>query len=376
MYGANPKDKHPLAEFPQICFIKNTVNNPNIIIGDYTYYDDPEDSENFERNVLYHYSFSKDKLIIGKFCALARGIKFIMNGANHQISGFSTYPFYIFGKGWEKATPQDNELPFKGDIIVGNDVWLGYESTIMPGVTIGDGAIIAAKSVVACNAKTQAQSQNVTPETKTQVKRPKQVVALGKLIPKGEVIKLSVANAEDSRVNQILVEEGDRVEKNQVIAILQGFENRERDLEEAEKAVELAQARNERKARLNNTLQTLKQEITQERENLARLEEIRPVDVRVAEIELERAVIAVEQRRADLEDTKVKVPIAGQILRINTRVGEQVNTQRGIVELGQTDKMYAIAEVYETDISKASPTIFEGAQVEDFTDLMALWMRP
>jgi len=148
LYGANPQDKHPMPGFPQICFIKNTVTNPKIIIGDYTYYDDPEDSENFERNVLYHYSFSKDKLIIGKFCALARGIKFIMNGANHKISGFSTYPFQIFGNGWEKVTPQENELPFKGDTIVGNDVWIGYESIIMPGVKIGDGAIIAAKSVV------------------------------------------------------------------------------------------------------------------------------------------------------------------------------------------------------------------------------------
>ena len=151
MYGANPEEKHPLPEFPQICFIKNTVNNPKIIIGDYTYYDDPEDSENFERNVLYHYPFSQDKLIIGKFCALATGIKFIMNGANHKISGFSTYPFYIFGNGWEKVTPDDDEFPFKGDTVVGNDVWIGYESVIMPGVTIGDGAIVAAKSVVVDN---------------------------------------------------------------------------------------------------------------------------------------------------------------------------------------------------------------------------------
>ena len=134
--------------FPQICFIKNTVKNPKIIIGDYTYYDDPEDSEDFERNVLYHYDFSQDKLIIGKFCALATGIKFIMNGANHRISGFSTYPFNIFGNGWEKVTPENDELPYKGDTIIGNDVWIGYESIIMPGVTIGDGAIIAAKSVV------------------------------------------------------------------------------------------------------------------------------------------------------------------------------------------------------------------------------------
>ncbi|AFY56834.1 acetyltransferase (isoleucine patch superfamily) [Rivularia sp. PCC 7116] len=148
MYGANPNEKHPMEGFPQICFIKNTVKNPNIIIGDYTYYDDLEDSENFERNVLYHFPFIGDKLIIGKFCALATGVKFIMNGANHKISGFSTYPFQIFGNGWEKVTPQPDELPNKGDTVVGNDVWIGYEALIMPGVQIGDGAIIASKSVV------------------------------------------------------------------------------------------------------------------------------------------------------------------------------------------------------------------------------------
>ena len=148
MYGANPNEKHPMEGFPQICFIKNTVTNPNIIIGDYTYYDDLEDSENFERNVLYHFPFIGDKLIIGKFCALATGVKFIMNGANHKISGFSTYPFQIFGNGWEKVTPELDELPNKGNTVIGNDVWIGYEAVIMPGVEIGDGAIIASKSVV------------------------------------------------------------------------------------------------------------------------------------------------------------------------------------------------------------------------------------
>jgi HlyD family secretion protein len=261
-------------------------------------------------------------------------------------------------------------------------------------------------------------------------------VALGRLTPKGEVIKLSVSNAEDSRVNQLLVEEGDWVKAGQVIAVLQGIEGRERDLEEALKSVDYYRARleqvragdakaaeiaaqqaniarleaqlqseteereaaiasavaalrqaeinyhrkqvlqqqgavsreeldlaqeefemaqatlAERRAQLSNTVQTLRQQITQEQENLARLREIRPVDVRVAQAELERAMIAVEQRRADLEDTKVRVPVAGQILRINTRVGEQVNTQQGIVELGRTDEMYAIAEVYETEIMK------------------------
>jgi virginiamycin A acetyltransferase len=146
--GADPKAKHPMKGFPQICFIQNTVLNPRIIIGDYTYYDDPEDSEDFERNVLYHFPFIGDRLIIGKFCALARGVKFIMNGANHKLDGFSTYPFQIFGNGWEKVTPQTGELPYKGDIVIGNDVWIGYEAVIMPGVRVGDGAIIAAKSVV------------------------------------------------------------------------------------------------------------------------------------------------------------------------------------------------------------------------------------
>lgn len=148
MLGAAPNEKHPMKGFKQICFIKNTVSNPNIVIGDYTYYDDPEDSENFERNVLYHFPFIGDKLIIGKFCAIARGVTFIMNGANHALSGFSTYPFYIFGNGWETATPNQEDLPYKGDTVIGNDVWIGYEATLMPGVNIGDGAIIAAKSVV------------------------------------------------------------------------------------------------------------------------------------------------------------------------------------------------------------------------------------
>ena len=148
MFGPDPKNKHPMAGFPQVCFIKNTVDNPNIIIGDYTYYDDPEDSENFERNVLYHFPFIGDKLIIGKFCALARGVKFIMNGANHKISGISTYPFYIFGQGWENAMPAAEELPYKGDTEIGNDVWIGYEALFMPGVKIGHGAIISSRSVV------------------------------------------------------------------------------------------------------------------------------------------------------------------------------------------------------------------------------------
>lgn len=148
MNGPNSAVKHPMAGFPQVCFIKNTVDNPNIIIGDYTYYDDPEDSENFERNVLYHFPFIGDKLIIGKFCAIAKGVQFIMNGANHKLCGFSTFPFYIFGNGWEKSMPQPGDLPFKGDTVIGNDVWIGYKALIMPGVKIGNGAIISSRSVV------------------------------------------------------------------------------------------------------------------------------------------------------------------------------------------------------------------------------------
>ncbi|MXP56898.1 Vat family streptogramin A O-acetyltransferase [Pantoea sp. Taur] len=148
MHGPDPSNTHPMEGFPQVCFIKNTIKNPNIIVGDFTYYDDPEDSENFERNVLYHFPFIGDKLIIGKFCAIAKGVQFIMNGANHKLSGFSTFPFYIFGNGWENAMPQAGDLPYKGDTVIGNDVWIGFDALIMPGVKIGNGAIISSRSVV------------------------------------------------------------------------------------------------------------------------------------------------------------------------------------------------------------------------------------
>lgn len=148
MNGPDPDNRYPMVGFPQVCFINNVVTNPNIEIGDYTYYDDPDGAENFEQNVLYHYPFLGDKLIIGKFCAIARGAKFIMNGANHRLSGLSTYPFQIFGDGWEKVTPKPEDLPYKGDTVIGNDVWIGYDALIMPGVHIGNGAIIASRAVV------------------------------------------------------------------------------------------------------------------------------------------------------------------------------------------------------------------------------------
>lgn len=148
MIGPNPNDKEPMKDFPQVGYLKNFITNENIIVGDYTYYDDPDGVENFEKNILYHFPFIGDKLIIGKFCAIAKEVKFIMNGANHKDSGFSTYPFFIFGNGWEKVAPTEGEISYKGDTVVANDVWIGYDVTIMPGVQIGNGAIIASKSVV------------------------------------------------------------------------------------------------------------------------------------------------------------------------------------------------------------------------------------
>lgn len=149
MQGPSPDTAYPMTGFPQVCFLKNIVTRPNIEIGDFTYYDDPDGVQNFENNVLYHFPFVGDRLRIGKFCAIARGVKFIMNGANHQMNGISTYPFFIFGNGWESARPAEDELPYKGDTVIGNDVWIGFDALIMPGVTIGDGAIIAARSVIA-----------------------------------------------------------------------------------------------------------------------------------------------------------------------------------------------------------------------------------
>ena len=147
MLGPNKDIKFPLDNYDRLCFLKNVIKNPNIIVGDYTYYDDFENVENFERNVKYHFDFVGDKLIIGKFCMIASDVKFIMNGANHLTNALSTYTFAIFGNGWEKAM-ENKTYPKKGDINIGNDVWIGYNATILAGVTIGDGAIIATNSTV------------------------------------------------------------------------------------------------------------------------------------------------------------------------------------------------------------------------------------
>lgn len=143
----NKNTKFPLENYNRLCFLKNSVKNPNIIVGDYTYYDDFENVENFEKNVKYHFDFVGDKLIIGKFCMIASDVKFIMNGANHLTEAVSAYPFAIFGGDWVGAM-EGKTYPNKGDINIGNDVWVGFNATIMAGVTVGDGAIIAANSTV------------------------------------------------------------------------------------------------------------------------------------------------------------------------------------------------------------------------------------
>lgn len=145
--AANP---HPLPGHSRVGFLKNFVGRPNVEIGDYTYYDDPRGPEGFlDRCVLHHFDFIGDRLIIGRFCAIATGVTFIMNGANHATSGFSTYPFAIFGGAWATGFSfEDLKGSYKGDTVVGHDVWIGHEATVLPGTRIGDGAIIGAKAVV------------------------------------------------------------------------------------------------------------------------------------------------------------------------------------------------------------------------------------
>jgi virginiamycin A acetyltransferase len=147
MKTPNPNTKFPLDQYQKLCFLKNIITNPNIEVGDYTYYDDFEDVHNFEKNVKYHFDFIGDKLIIGKFCMIASGAKFIMNGGNHLTAAVTAYPFAIFGDAWQNAM-EGKAYPSKGNTFIGNDVWIGHDATIMPGVTIGDGAIIAIKAIV------------------------------------------------------------------------------------------------------------------------------------------------------------------------------------------------------------------------------------
>ena len=146
MLGPPPGARHPIEGVHRLGFLKNFITRPNIEVGDYTYYDDPLGPERFQENVLYHFDFIGDRLVIGRFCSIAAETRFIMNGGNHATDQFTTYPFSIFGHGWEAATPAS--WPHKGDTVVGHDVWIGYGTTVMPGVTIGNGAIVATASVV------------------------------------------------------------------------------------------------------------------------------------------------------------------------------------------------------------------------------------
>lgn len=142
----DPMAVHPIAGYNKEIYVKPTLKNPNIVVGDVTYIADSE----FESHVTHLYPWNNDKLIIGKFCQIAAGVEFVMNGANHQMKAVSTFPFYTLA-GWDMKAPAPADMPLKGDTIIGNDVWIGQNVTILPGVHIGDGAIIGASSVVGSN---------------------------------------------------------------------------------------------------------------------------------------------------------------------------------------------------------------------------------
>ncbi|MDR1462578.1 MAG: GNAT family N-acetyltransferase [Azoarcus sp.] len=141
----NPDVAFPAPSF-FLTYVKPTIHNKNIVVGDFTYFSDVD----FESRVTHHYDFYGDKLIIGKFCQIAAGVEFIMNGANHRMNAASTFPFYIL-EGWKQSAPPLSDLPLKGDTVVGNDVWIGQNAVILPGVHIGNGAIISANAVVGSN---------------------------------------------------------------------------------------------------------------------------------------------------------------------------------------------------------------------------------
>lgn len=145
------KQIYPRTGDKETIYLKHVITNPNITVGDFTMYNDfVNDPTLFEKNnVLYHYPINHDKLQIGKFCSIACGVKFLFNSANHTLSSLSTYPFPLFFEEWglekkDVTKAWDN----KGNIIIGNDVWIGYEAVILAGVTIGDGAIIGTRAVV------------------------------------------------------------------------------------------------------------------------------------------------------------------------------------------------------------------------------------
>lgn len=139
----DPNVIYPITGYDKEIYVKPTITNPNIIVGEFTYIADSE----FESHVTHHYEWNGDRLIIGKFCQIAAGVEFVMNGANHQMNAVSTFPFYTL-EGWNMNPPAQADLPIKGDTVIDNDVWIGQNAVILPGVHIGDGAIIGANSVV------------------------------------------------------------------------------------------------------------------------------------------------------------------------------------------------------------------------------------
>lgn len=150
----NPKQIYPRKgnNASESVYLQSVITDPNIIVGDFTIYNDfVNDPREFERrNVLYHYPLcNRERLVIGKYCSIACGAKFIFSGGNHTMKSLSTYPFPIFPDEWgldewKVADAWDNH----GDIVIGNDVWIGFDAVIMQGVTIGDGAIVATRAVV------------------------------------------------------------------------------------------------------------------------------------------------------------------------------------------------------------------------------------
>lgn len=139
----DPNTVHPISGYENEIYVKPTLKNPNICVGEFTYIADSD----FESHVTHLYDWNGDRLIIGKFCQIAAGVEFVMNGANHQMNAVTTFPFYTL-EGWDMSPPEKHDLPLKGDTVIGSDVWVGQNTVILPGVHIGDGAIIGADSVV------------------------------------------------------------------------------------------------------------------------------------------------------------------------------------------------------------------------------------
>jgi virginiamycin A acetyltransferase len=146
----DPTQQHPVAGHPRVVFLKQVVKDPRIEVGEYSYYDHPDDPLAFEQDAFL-YANGPERLVIGRFCAIAAGVRFLMPGGNHADRGPSTYPFGIFGGAWADTTDLVMSAPSRGDTVVGHDVWFGYQALVMPGVKIGSGAVVAAGSVVAAD---------------------------------------------------------------------------------------------------------------------------------------------------------------------------------------------------------------------------------